>query len=58
MGIERKKLTVADLKAQLDDLPDDAELIFEGGLTFDRIHTRGQNLEQVEFKERFMVLDD
>lgn len=52
------KFTVGDLKVHLSGLPDDTQLVFEHGLTFYRITTRGENLEQIEFMERFLVLDD
>jgi len=52
------KFTAGELKSHLADIPNDTILIFENGLTFDRITTRGVNLEQIEFKERFLVLDD
>lgn len=58
MSANHVKLTVAGLKAQLAALPDDAELVFENGLTFYAITTRGNNLVQIEFNERFFVLDD
>lgn len=50
--------TAGELKSHLAHIPDDTILIFENGLTFDRITTRGTNLEQIEFKERFLVLED
>ncbi|WP_152909243.1 hypothetical protein [Mariprofundus ferrooxydans] len=58
MNENKAKFTVGELKSYLADLPDETQLVFEHGLTFYRITTRGENLEQLEFKERFLVLDN
>jgi hypothetical protein len=44
-------VTVGDLKRQLAVYDDDFELEFQGGLTFYRVKTRGDNLAVVEFGE-------
>ncbi len=49
-------LTVGDLKRQLASYDDGDELIFQGGLTFYRLKTRGDKLVQVEFDEIQAIL--
>lgn len=44
-------LTVGDLKRYLAAYDDDFEIEFDGGLTFYRVKTRGDNLALVEFNE-------
>ncbi|WP_223428998.1 hypothetical protein [Tateyamaria pelophila] len=44
-------LTVGDLKRHLAAYDDDFEIEFDGGLTFCRVKTRGDNLAMVEFNE-------
>lgn len=45
------EITVGDLKRQLAAWPDDAELEFQGGMTFYRLKMRGKNMVQLEFNE-------
>jgi len=58
MNKKSTTFTVGELRSHLEAIPDDTELVFEHGLTFYRIAPRGDNLEQIEFNERFMVLED
>jgi hypothetical protein len=51
MSENTPSFTVRELKAKLENLPDDAELIFQGGLTLLGIEERGPNLFQFEFNE-------
>ena len=44
-------VTVKDLKEQLNDLPDDGEIVFQGELTFYRINPVDDNVFQLEFNE-------
>lgn len=44
-------LTVGDLRRHLAAYDDDFEIQFDGGLTFYRVKTRGDNLAMVEFNE-------
>lgn len=50
--------TVGDLKRQLDRLDPDDILEFQGGLTFNRIKRRGDDLQVLEFCEAQAFLDD
>jgi hypothetical protein len=43
--------TVGELRACLSVYNDDFELKFDGGLSFYRIKTRGQNIAVLEFNE-------
>lgn len=56
MNNEAPELTVGRLKSWLKNLPDETELIFQGGMTFYRIKTRGENLEQIEFYEEIEII--
>lgn len=49
-------LTVGDLKRHLAVYDDDFEIEFDGGLTFYRVKTRGDNLAIVEFEEFQAIL--
>lgn len=49
-------LTVGDLKRHLAAYDDDFEIEFDGGLTFYRVKTRGDNLAMVEFNEFQAIL--
>lgn len=49
-------LTVGELIGALSIFPEDAELIFQGGLTLYRTKGRGDDLVQIEFNEG--LLDD
>jgi hypothetical protein len=50
--------TVGDLKRQLEGLDPDDILEFQGGLTFNRIKRRGDDLQVLEFCEAQAFLDD
>jgi hypothetical protein len=44
-------ITAGDLRRQLEGLPEDTEIIFQGGMTFYRTKWRGENTVQIEFNE-------
>ena len=46
-------IKAADLKRQIVNLPDDADIIFQGNLSFYRVKNRGPNLYQIEFNDSF-----
>ncbi len=50
------QFTVGDLKLWLEGLPDETDLVFQGGLTFHRIKKHDPNLVQIEFKEAFEII--
>ncbi|WP_323156911.1 hypothetical protein [Pseudomonas rhodesiae] len=52
------KFTVGDLQYQLKNLNPDDELEFDGGLTFNRIKRRGDDLQVLEFCEPQAFLDE
>ena len=47
--------TVRDLMEWLKGIPNNTELIFQGGLTFCRIKNRGENLVQMEFNQKITI---
>ncbi|RCL28581.1 hypothetical protein C6A77_05665 [Pseudomonas sp. AFG_SD02_1510_Pfu_092] len=50
--------TVGELKRRLQGIPDDDILEFDGGLTFNRIKRRGDDLVVLEFAEPQAYLDE
>lgn len=48
--LKPRNITVKDLREQLQAFSDDDELYF-GGLIFDRLKSRGNNLVQMEFSQ-------
>ncbi len=48
---ESNSVKAIELKQQLSGIPDDADVIFQGDLTFYRVNQRGARLYQVEFNE-------
>lgn len=52
------KFTVGDLQFHLRNLNPDDELEFDGGLTFNRIKRRGDDLQVMEFCEPQAFLDE
>lgn len=50
--------TVGDLQRQLKNLDPNDILEFQGGLTFNRIKRRGEDLQVLEFCEAQAFLDD
>ncbi|CAH0178484.1 hypothetical protein SRABI123_01377 [Pseudomonas sp. Bi123] len=48
---EGRSITVGELLDALNREPRDAEVIFQGGLSFYRLKQRGEDLIQVEFNE-------
>lgn len=52
------KFTVGDLQFMLQNLNPDDELEFDGGLTFNRIKRRGDDLQVMEFCEPQAFLDE
>ncbi|MEG8233798.1 MULTISPECIES: hypothetical protein [Pseudomonas] len=53
-----QKFTVGDLQYHLKNLNPDDELEFEGGLTFNRIKRRGDDLQVLEFSEAQAYLNE
>lgn len=53
-----QKFTVGDLQDQLRNLNPDDELQFDGGVTFNRIKRRGEDLQVLEFCEPQAYLDE
>ncbi|MGY2263538.1 hypothetical protein [Pseudomonas sp. SDO5561_S422] len=53
-----QKFTVGDLQDHLRNLNADDELQFDGGMTFNRIKRRGDDLQVLEFCEPQAYLDE
>lgn len=53
-----QKFTVGDLQYHLKNLNPDDELEFQGGLTFNRIKRRGDDLQVLEFSEAQAYLNE
>ncbi len=58
--MEEKTIKARDLKRQICQLPDDADVFFgpNGELSFNRVKRRGHNFYQIEFNEWFTVTSD
>ena len=45
------KMNAGELKKMLEDVPDDWDITFSGGLEFYRLKRRGDKLLQIEFNQ-------